>query len=326
MNQTKSVAPLKQLNSLVQTRDSRQPYADVTNAPFLMGDIEDGDADFGDADFGDADFGDPNSTAPLATFDSLIGDIETGGLSKNQKRALGIAAGAGAGIVGGVALNKYLKRRQAEKAAVQQRLRGSASKMTIQRQISARGEMGKIAANAKFPFFQVTGANLNSAPISPTESFVAATLKLNFDRQQTDTPFEVEIVQGTFAGVTWSIASVGIAANRYYTAVFLVIGINALAGNPGLIFTVTGILPTINGTLTISTQPLSFTILPGFYSKICIFPWQIVMNKPLLAIGQYSVANPISFAITGLPSTASVSMTIPGSQHTWTIGMRNRMI
>jgi hypothetical protein len=326
MKETTTVAPLKKLNSLIQTRDSRQPYADVTNAPFLMGDADFGDPDFGDPDFGDPNYGDPNSTSPLATFDALIGDIETGGLSKRQKQALGLAAGAAAGVSGGIALNNYLKRRNAEKAATANRLRNSASKMTIQRQINARGEMGKIAANAKFPFFQVTGANLNSAPISPTESFVAATLKINFDRQQTDTPFEVEIVQGTFAGVTWSLASVGIAANRYYVAVFLVIGINALAGNPGLIFTVTGILPTIQGTLTISTNPLSFTILPGFYSKICIFPWTIVMNKPLLVIGQYSVAAPISFSITGLPSTASVSMTIPGSQHTWTIGMRNRML
>lgn len=326
----KNQAPLRKLNALVASKDSRAPYANITNARHLMGDIEDGDMDEedGDADYGDADYGDVDGS-PLAVFDTLIGDAEIGGLSKKHKRRIyqgaGIAGGAAGGILLGRALNKAIKKKQARKAAVRSKMQKSGSKNTIDNQVNARRELGKLPRNHQLRFFQVNGSTLNSAQISPTESFVADMLKHNFDRQQSDTPFEVEIVAGTFAGVTWTVTSVGLATPRYYVAVVVTIGINALAANPGTIWNMTGIMPTINGNLVI-TIPFSFTLKSGYYSKFLIFPWQLVTNKPLLALGQYSNVNPITFSITGLPSTATVNMTIPGSQHVWTIGMRNRLL
>lgn len=340
MNNKNTQASLRQLKELVTSKDSRAPYADLTNAAYLMGDIEDGDidygdaedgdADYGDADYGDADYGDVDSSA-LGSFKALIGDSETGAPHRRKmgikgKRIVGATLGLGGGIGAGLLLNNILKKRSANRRRANSRLKHADSKMTIQNQVNARRLMGKLPRNAQMPFYQVTGAVLNAAPISPTESFVADALKGNFDRQMSDTPFEVEIVAGTFAGVTWTVNSVGVAASRYYTAVVITIGINQLAANPGTIFSITGSLPTINGGLTISSNPFSFTMQNGYYSTFLIFPWQIVTNKPLLALGSYNSGTPIVFNITGLPSNANVSMTIPGSQHVWTIGMRNRLL
>jgi hypothetical protein len=269
-----------------------------------MGDADDdeeGDADYGDADYGDADSG------ALSVFNSLIGDTEIGGPKVKNPFA------------------KAAARRKARQAAVAKDLQRQGGKNTIDAQIEARRAMGKLPRDHQFRFFQVSGAVLNSAQISPTEQFVVDMLKNNFDRQQSDTPFEVEIANGTFAGVTWTVSATGVANPRFYVAVVLRCGINVLNANPGTIFNVTGTLPTINGNLSITT-PFSFTFTKGYYASVLIFPWQIVTNKALLVLGQYSNANPITLAVTGLPSTATVNLTVPGSQHTWSIGMRNRLV
>jgi hypothetical protein len=177
------------------------------------------------------------------------------------------------------------------------------------------------------PFYQISGATLNAYPLAPTEVFAADTLKYNFDRQSTDTPFEVEIVQGVFAGVTWTLTAVGVVATRFYTAVIITIGISVLTAAPGTIFSVAGTFPTFNGgSLVIAANPFSFTIRKGYDCRFIIFPWQLVTNKPLLALGAYNTVTNIVVTVTGLPSNAAVSMIVPGSQHVWTIGMRNRLL
>lgn len=335
MNKPK--ANLSQLTSLVVNKDSRAPFANVTNARHLMGDIEDGDLEEGDADFGDSDYGDADhgdaeygdiNSSPLAVFDTLIGDAEVGGPNTNRriKQGVGIVGGVTGGALLGRALTRAYSRKVASRKNVNNRLQRAKRQQTIQNQMNARQEMGKLSRTAKLPFYQVMGATLNSAPLSATECFVADTLKFNLDRQATDTPFEVEVVSGTFAGITWTATATGLAAPRYYAAVVLVIGINQLAANPGTIFSVTGTLPTINGALVIASNPFSFTLRNGYYAKFLLFPWQLVTNKPLLALGAYSNANPITLSIVGLPSNATVNLTIPGSQHSWTIAMRNRLI
>lgn len=323
MNTKTSKSRLLGLHALTQSGDARAPQADITNAKYLMGDVyEGGDPDgaYGDPD-DDDDFGDVYgdvSTSAMDTFSSLIGDV-------NKKRVrnigLGIAGGAlTAGMIAAIA------KKAKQKKAIAKNLQQNAANNTIANQVRARRLMGKIPRTAMMPFYQVTGATLNSYPLAPTEVFAADTLKYNFDRQATDTPFEVEIVNGTFAGVTWTVTAPGVVGIRYYTAAFITIGISVLTANPGTIFSLTGSMPTINGTLVISTNPFSFTIRNGYYAKILIFPWQLVTNKPLIALGAYNNAAPITFSITGLPSNASVSMIVPGSQHPWTIGMRNRLV
>lgn len=331
---------LARLSELVNTSDSRAPKADVTNAPHLMGDVFEGGEPlgaYGDADDGeDGDiYGDVSTTA-LDTYNTLIGDIEEaeqGALFKKPIRnwstlgKIGLGLGA-AGVAGGTALaiTKAIKRRKARRAAIAKSLAANARDNTIANQVRARREMGKIPRTAAMPFYQITGATLNSYPLAPTEVFAADTLKYNFDRQSTDTPFEVEIVNGTYAGVTWTVTATGVVTTRYYTCVFITVGISVLTANPGTIFQIVGTMPTVNGSLTIAANPFSFTIRRGYYAKFLIFPWILVTNKPLLALGAYNNANPITFNLTGLPSNASVSMVVPGSQHPWTIAMRNRLI
>lgn len=338
----KQASQLRSLSELVSSKDARAPYADLTNAQFLMGDTDFGDSDYGDSDYGDSDYGDSDygdadfsgigdsdygdvDGTPLAMMRYLTGDVEVGALSKRAKQGLGLAAGVAGGAVLGKMIQHSINKRRKRIASERNKLRKAGSKNTIDSQINARREMGKLPRNTRFRFFQANGAVLNAAQISPTESFVADMLKHNFDRQQSDTPFEVDIVAGTFAGVTWTVSALGLVTPRYYVAAMIRIGINNLTGNPGTIFNIVGIMPTINGNLTIST-PFSFTIKYPYYAQFLIYPWQLVTNKPILALGQYSNANPITFNITGLPSTANVNMVVPGSLHTWTIGMRNSLL
>jgi len=328
------------LNQLVASKNPRAAQADVTNAAYLMGDVYQGgdvyEGAYGDPD-DDDDIDGPYgevSTSALDTYNTLIGDAyddgsETGAVKRKRSLVRKVAIGAGAAGLGAFALSqimKGIKKRKARRVAVNQSLEVNATEATIANQVRARRMMGKIDRSTAFPFYQITGATLNSYPLSPTEVFAADTLKYNFDRQSTDTPYEVEIVNGTFAGVTWTVTATGVVAARFYTAVLITIGISVLTANPGTIFNVAGVMPTFNGSLVIAANPFSFTIRKGYYAKFMIFPWQLVTNKPLLALGSYNNAAPITFNVTGLPSNASVSMVVPGSQHPWTIGMRNRLI
>jgi hypothetical protein len=323
---------LKSLTDLTDSKDPRAPFADVSNAAALLGDIDD---DYGDADYGDSDYGDIQDTAALNTYQTLMGDADygdvktvlrkIGGVWKKIPVGVKIAGAAGALAYGGIKLSQAIRRKQQQNRA-NRAASLAASQNTIANSVAARQLLGKIPKTAQMPYYQIIGANLNSFPLSPTEFFMADTLKYNLDRQSTDTPFEVEIVNGVFAGVTWTLTATGTAANRFYVVIFITIGISVLTAAPGTIFNIAGILPTINGNLVISTNPFSYTIQNGYYAKKALFPWILVTNKPQLALGQYSNANPIVITVTGLPSNAAVNMIVPGSLHQWTIAMRNRLI
>lgn len=305
---------LSPLSKFVASSNTRSEKADLTNANHLFGDPDD-DMPYGDADYGDL--------SPLAIYSAMVGDLETGA-PMNRKLRNGLMIGGGAAVLGGTAA--VIAKATAKKKAAKALMRREQSKMTIDHAVEARRMMGKMSKTEKIKFFSVSGALLNSAPISTNEHFIADSLKLNLDLQASQTPFEVEIASGTYSAGKWSVKAVGTATPRFYSAVILVIGINQLSANPGTVFTVTGSMPTIGGALTISSNPLSFTIQNGYYVKLMIFPWQIVTNKPLLSIGQYSADNNISFDITGLPSAATVTLTVPGSQHSWTLAMRSALL
>lgn len=328
MKNLSKLTPLLVLSTLVNQRNPSFEKADITNAPHLMGDAS-SDDDYGDitdemrlSSYGDP-YGDPDGI--IDTYDTVVGDPYGDPKKKRSfvRRALPYAIGAaGVGAITAALIHKRKK-----KAALQRQTEANASRSTITNSIYARQHMGRIPRDTVFPFYSVQGATLNGYPLAPTEGFAADTFKYNLDRQSTDTPFEVEIVPGVFAVATWTVTSVGVVAARYYTTVFLVVGLNAFTGAPGTIFTVTGTMPLIGGgSLVIAANPFSFTIAPGFYAKIAISPWVLVSNKPVLALGSYSAGSPITFSITGLPSSAAVSMVIPGSLHQWTIAMRNRLL
>lgn len=325
-----TLSPLTDMSTLVAAHSSRAPLASKSNAGYLMGDIEDAYGDAEDA-YGDVD------TSPLDVYNTLIGEVdeELGAPARRKILGLGpkgqrIAAGAAGATALGFATSaviKGIRRRKARRAIVARAERANAAANTIQNQVQARQLLGKIPRNAKFPFYQITGGTLNQFPLDPTAYFVANDLRVIMDLQSTQTPFESEIVPGTFAAGTFTMTANGVATNRIYACVLVTLGISTLTANPGTIFTVAGSFPLVNGgTLTVAANPWSFTFQSGWYAKLLIFPWQLITNKPYLAMGTYAVATPITVTVTGLPSNATTNMIVPGSAHPWTTGMRNAMI
>lgn len=351
---------LRNLGDLDFSNDPRAAKADITNAPELFGDpygdIEDGDFEegdlYGDADdFGDFEdgdvygdsfgdtFGDVLNDGTLGTFKQISGDVYGDLYGDTASRRAKIKATARkyrnpalitAGAVGSALIARRVAKKiaaaRARKTTVRKQLAAQRSKQTLRNQAMVRKNAGKIARNKKMPFFQIIGARLNSSPIDPLEGFVADMFKYNLDRQASDTPFYQESAIAVFALGTWTATATGTAANRFYTALILQLGINYLNAAPGTIFTVTGTFPTINGTLTVSAQPWIFTIEKGYDVRFMFFPWQLVSNRPLPVLGAYSNANPIIVQVTGLPAASSVNLVVPGSLHPWTVAMRNALI
>lgn len=321
---------LRKLSDIPHSTNPRADKADITNAPELFGDPSDDDFEDGDVDdlYGDADdledgdlYGDINDET-LAVYNTISGDP-----GKHPKRARTLKrAGliAGSGTAAFLVAKKLAAIRRKKKLARNQMMRQS-SRLTLRNQALARSYSGKIKRNAFMPFFQVTGAKMNSSPINPLEKFVADMFKYNLDRQASDTPFYQETALGIFLAGTWTCTATGVATNRYYTALILQAGINMLNAAPGTIFNVTATLPTINGPLVVAGTPWVFTIGGKFYVNFLFFPWQLVSNKALPILGLYNNQNPIVVQVTGLPAASAVSLVVPGSLHPWTVAMRNAL-
>lgn len=345
--------------SLQVPSNPKAPLADVTNAPHLFGDpwgdadfgdIDGdpyGDADFGDidgdpSDYGDPDYGDPINSDALALYNTISGDPGYGDIRRRrrtiQRRPLSQGAktalwATGAGLAGmglGVGLDeaiRAIKRKRAAKgAAARNAMARSINRQTINRTQYLKRNPGTIAKNMPMPFLGVIGAKLNASPIAPNSVFPADMLKQILDRQNSDTPFQQETVPATYSGSSWTASATGTVAARYYGPIIVQVGINALSGVPATPFTLTATLPLINGgSLVISSQPFVYTIDKGFDAKIVIYPWQIVTNLPMILLGQYDTSHPISVTVSGLPSTAAVTLVVPGSLHPWIIAMRNAL-
>jgi len=337
---------LRSMSDLPISGNPRADKADITNAQELFGDpfgdvdygdsdFEEGDSDYGDADDfgdmeGDVDYGDvvdPINDDTASAYRLISGDPTPRRSFWRRYRNIGLGLGA-AGLTAG-ALSLAMRKARARKArrnAIRKRVNTMSAKQTLKTQRVARQAVGKINRDQKMPFFQVIGAKMNSSPIDAMERFVADMFKHNLDRQASDTPFFQETAIGAFAVNTWTCTATGTASNRFYTALILQIGINQLNAAPGTIFTVTATLPIINGTLVVSATPWIFTIENTFDCRFIFFPWQLVSNRPLPVLGQYSNAAPIIVAVTGLPAQSAVNLVVPGSLHPWTIAMRNALI
>jgi hypothetical protein len=324
------------LDQFAASTDPRAPKADITNAPHLFGDpndYEDGDA-YGDSAYGDSAYGDSFGPESIYGGAMNVGDPSSAGLdtyaaligAPKWVKPAAMFAGAAGLAAGTAALIKRAQRRKAQANAVRNVLARNASRNTITNSILARRLMGRIPKNTPFQFYSVMGATLNQYPIAPTELFPADSLKYNMDRQASDTPFEVEIAPGAIVGPNLVATATGVATNRFFAGIIVTVGINALAANPGTVMNITATIPTINGSLVIAANPFSFTIGKDYYTRFIIYPWQLVTNKPVLALGSYSNANPIIVTVSGVPTSSSVTLIVPGSMHQWTIAMRNRLV
>lgn len=327
---------LTPLKGLDYSMDARAPKADITNATELFGDPfgdvdeygdmeEDGDVDYGDIDdYGDVDeYGDINE-GTLSAFNVISGDPS----SKRRKmiRAAKIGGLAVGGTAAALLARKMIRQRRAKTAALRAKLAAQQTRQTIVNQKRAATSAGTIDRKKKVPFFQLTGAKLNSSPIDPTEGYIADMLKHNLDRQASDTPFLQETAIGTFGAGTWTATANGTANNRFFTGLILQLGVNYLNAAPGTVFNVTATIPTINGPLVIAAQPFIFTIQRGYDVRFLFYPWQLVSNRPLPVLGAYDNANPITVQVTGLPAAATVNLIVPGSLHRWTVALRNALI
>lgn len=320
---------LRHISELGLSNNPREDKADITNAATLFGDpygdIEDGDL-YGDYEDGDL-YGDINDDT-LSAFNMISGDpgSKNRHMSNAMRFGLGAAGAAGVGAITTAAIRKHLRKKQMRKEMIKSQMANQRVKQTLQNQKIARDTAGKIDRKKRMPFFQVSGAKMNSSPIEPMSAYVADMFKHNLDRQASDTPFLAEIVPATFAAGTWTATTIGVATNRFFTGLIVQIGMNALTGVPATVFNMTMTVPTINGPLVIAATPFSFTFDKGFDSKFLFFPWQLVQTTPLPVLGQYNAVTPITIAITGLTATDKVTLVVPGSQHPWTVQMRNSLI
>lgn len=329
MNLTR-INPVKSLQSLGLSSDPAQPKADITTAPELFGDP------FDEYEGGDVDYGDVDALSPYILLsgdpDDEIGDSflrkvgqgvgkaarSTGAFIKNNRTSIltglgGAAAGAGATAL--IMRNRYKKQ-----------LASLREQESMQNTAYVRKSLGKINLNSYIPFFQLTGGKLNASQIDPSSKFVADTFKQMLDRQALDTPFLQETVIGTYGGGAWTAVTTGTLANRFYHGILIQFGTNVLNASPGSVVKITATMPTISGSLVIASQPFVLSYNKGYDVKMLLFPWQMVSNKPLPTLGQYSSSTPITIRVEGLPAASAVNVVVPGSLHPWTIAMRNSLL
>jgi len=335
----------KNLDDMNVSQDARLPQADITNAPALFGDPAYGDVEGADDDFGDPLYGDPlygdtvgdaatdtGDPDMLSLFSSISGDPESGDVSSwfHANRRKLIKAGA---ITAGVAASSLLVRslfkaakRRANARRVNTALARGAMNQNIKKTAMIQASVGKIARDSLQPFFSLSGAKMNSSPIDPLSRYVVDMIKYMLDRQNSDTPFLQESAVGAFAAGTWTATATGVATNRFYTNLILQIGTNVLNAAPGTVLTVAGTFPTIQGNLVVAANPWILTYDARFDVRFLFSPWQLVTNKPLPVLGQYANATPIIATVTGIPAASAVTLIVPGSQHPYTVALRNALI
>lgn len=312
------LSTLSRMTDIPLSSSAAAPKADLTNAGYLFGDPD----LYGDTDlYGDAEEGDPD---PLAFYNFVSGDPK---FSRREKKAFALGAGGGAAAtISAQLIARAIKRHNARKAALKDMLARDAARQSVNRTMLARRDIQRFTRNSKIGFMAVQGAKLTTAPIDMTTTFPAEGLKFALDQQTAFTPFYNEIVPATYAGLTWTATTAVQPTNdRFYGCIFLNIGTNALNASPGSILTVTVTMPTTAGTLT--SQVFTMTYSAGYDIRMVIFPWNLVTNKALYVIGKYGTVGTgnISVSVTGIPEQSAVTLTVPGSLSSWTIGMRNAL-
>jgi hypothetical protein len=321
---------MKRLSEIPHSQNPRMDHANVSNAPHLFGDPDYGDFDEeGDISlYGDIDEL-SNDTDPLATFTETSGDIEEEGdlrsfIKKNKKLLIGVGAG-GASLGVAAIVRKKIQQAKARKI-IQKSLAQEKYNQTIRQAALVQSSVNKMTKASLMRFFSLRGAKMNSSPIDPLSTFVTDMFKNMLDRQAMDTPFLQETAIGAFAAGTWTATATGAVTNRFYVGLILQIGTNVLNAAPATIIQVTGTFPTINGNLVVAANPWLLTYEQRFDVRFLLYPWQLVSNKPMPVLGQYSNASNIVVTVTGIPSASAVNLVVPGSIHPWTVAMRNALI
>lgn len=322
---------LKHLSD-VTGQSARPSKASLRSQGFLMGDVLDDIGYNGQGDYsGDPDmYGEPDDDAygdivdSLSPFIAMSGDPGRRGSARTRPNFRKIAGytGLGLGAAAATAGTAY---------GVKKIVDSIARRRSTNIDQSIRSNFRVVKPNHKFRFIDSNSLKLNSAPIDLTSTFLANDLALMMNKQQTDTPFFHDTVTGDIVGVNHNATAIGVTdpLYRYYSTVFVIVGINQLSFIPSQNIALTATLPTTSGACVIATEPIHMTFSKYGNGTIQLYPWTIVGNKPLLANGRYNASNPISVTLSGLPvapGMAQMTLIVPGSQHKWTIMMRNAML
>lgn len=330
------------------TLNPRLPHADITNSPFLFGDpfgdidegdfedgdFEEGDVEEGDYEDGDIEDGDYATGDPLEAYLATAGDPAPRKKAKTLRsrwsslpRGKKVAVAAGTGLTS-AALAALIAHSVQKKKKARAALNSAGKKNFLARQRNVIRNTPKANKKGSLFFTYLSGGNLTQAPLVPGASFVTDTVKYMLDKASVETPFYQFIAPAAYTTV-WT-ATVQPASGSYLYPAFMVnIGSAALQASPGTIVTVDIAACTlIDGSTLTTTGGLNwiFTYRAGFDSRVVIFLWKMVANKPMPILGSLTNARPLTIVVGGINSLSAVTVTIPGSQHPWTLAMRNSVL
>lgn len=313
------------LSRIGVSSNARAPKADISKQPYLFGDIF-GDV-YGDAD--DDDYGDlyedgdiDDEGDPMDLYLATAGDP----LTRKQKIALAAAAGGITGI-GGALLAKAIRRKRQNKLKASMALASARKRNSLTKQRSVINNAPKMARASKLMFTYLSGGNLTQAPLVPGASFVTDTLKYMLDKASVETPFFQFVAAAAFTTL-WT-ADLAPATGSYYYPAFIVnIGSASLTASPGTIVQVNITACTLldASSLTTAGNPWIFTYRAGFDSRLVVYLWKLVANKPMPTLGVVNATDHLTVTVAGIPSTSAVTLTVPGSQHPWTLALRGSLV
>jgi hypothetical protein len=196
--------------------------------------------------------------------------------------------------------------------------------------------LGRIARNEKWNFMYIKGGIINSTPIPESSGFPSEQMSQMLNRQNSDSPFLVDQALGGIVGTTLSASLAGPASFRLTPIIWIKIGTSVFTGIPNSLLTISVNIPLFNGSiLSITAPPITATYSAPFNMTLGIVPWTIVSSVPTATLCRYGAApgQDISVTVSGLPldtlgapSTSSLVVMAPGTQHKWTQGMRNAFL
>lgn len=260
---------------------SRPAFATPVNARVLQGDV---------------DFeleGDPD--------DSLIGDLEMGGITKLQRGlSYGAAAAGGAGLALG-------------------------TRALIRKMRANRDGMVNTGSGHGYHYIAHKGLELVSSPVPYKAAGSTSSFHSALQRATTENAAVTQVVDATYAPGTHSITTAALGT-RLFVPFYIVGSASQLVHRPGVRFTVNMTIPTASGSLVVN--PLVYRTTKKNEFLFRVLPFSIVSLEQFPALGSQTGASPITVSITGLDTAATadyrVSLVLPGNNDPLTKIMRAR--
>lgn len=345
---TQSLLPASMLSA---SNDASQRHANLSNALYLAGDIQDGDPnDYPGGDpypYGDAyPYGDINQQQGLINaYATTIGDTYgQGGLHLKQrwqnlpmaaKLGIGIPAAAAAGyglFKGGSAIYHALHNKHqanlAHRHQLDQAAHNAIANNEIAKGVYARRHLNKLEHSQLMPFYQTTGVSLIKYPLAPTRMFPVNDIAWCLQQQANTSPFVAETVNYSVVGGNYQMVFTGPAEGLYFPFIYVIIGAADLTAPKGIVFNVSGTIPLVGGgSCDLTTVPFTFQLGEKNYARICLVPFLPIALDPTFKSGFTDSTHPITITVSSsIPAPVAVSLTVPGTKHPAIIALRNSLV